>query len=552
MIHQRLEKIIKDSLNNLLNSGKLEKNFIDFGFDFEIPREGLGDYTAKIYKITNREIDNYPIKGVIKGAAKNFPEEESRIIAEEIRKHPDFKTIFENIKFEIPVFFNFFLSKEYLQSQIAEILKQKERFGQLDIGKGKKVQVELISANPTGPLTVGNARGGPFGDVLANILKKAGFAVEKAYYINDYGMQILTLGHSVLKDKDARYKGDYIDYLNAKIKEKDPYKAGQKAARIILIEMIKKTTDNLGINYDEWFSESELYKKGEVDKAIELLRKKNLIYKKEGALWFKATKFADSRDRVIVKENGEKTYLAGDIAYHRYKFEKKKFDKVINIWGADHAGDVAGLKAGVEALGHKGKLKVILLQFVTLFEDREKLKMSKRAGIYVTMDELLKTAGKDVVRFFFLTKSANTHLNFDLSLAKEQSEKNPVYYVQYAYARICSILRNAESYKLNAISYKLLTHPSELNLIKQLIRLPEIIEDTAQDHQVQRVPKYAADLAVSFSQFYRDCRVLRSNYAKEDKVDKELSEARLGLTLAVKVALKNTLDLMGISTPKKM
>ena len=423
-------------------------------------------------------------------------------------------------------------------------MRKEEKFGRLSLGKGKKVQVEFISANPTGPLTVGNARGGPFGDVLGNVLKKAGYKVEKAYYINDYGKQILVLGHSVLKDEKAEYKGDYINYLNKKIKEKDPYRAGEKAAKIITDEMIRKTVKKLGIKYDEWFSEKSLYSSGEVDKAIGFLKKKGLIYEKEGATWFKSSQYGDERDRVLIKADGGKTYLAGDIAYHKYKFDKKKFDKAINIWGADHYGDVPGLMAGVEVLGHKGKLDIILLQFVTLLERNKRLKMSKRKGIYVAMDELLDQVSSDVVRFFFLQKSADTHLKFDLSLAKEQSEKNPVYYIQYAHARICSILGKIKGFKIGIKNLGLLNHPSELGLIKHLMRFPEIIEDTARDYQVQRIPRYAYELAESFHRFYRDCRVIAE--------DKELQEARLALISATKIVLKEALDLMGISAPKKM
>lgn len=460
-----------------------------------------------------------------------------------VRKIED-NPMFEKVEVVEPGFVNFFLAKEHLQKELKEILEQGKKFGRLDIGKNKKVQVEFISANPTGPLTVGNARGGPFGDTLANVLEKAGFKVEKAYYINDYGMQILALGHSVLKDKEAKYKGKYIDELAKRIKEKDPSKVGQKAAKIIIDEMIKKTTDRLGINYDEWFSESTLHQSGEVDKVLKILEKKDLIYKKEGAVWFRSSKYGDKRDRVVVKEDGDKTYLAGDMAYHRYKFEKKKFDKVIDIWGADHAGDVASLQAGVEALGHKGKLDILLMQFVTLLERGEKLKISKRKGIFVTMDELLGEVGLDVARFFFLQKSANTHLNFDLILAKAEGEKNPVYYVQYAHARICSILRKVPSSHFQVSSLKLLKHSSELDLIKQLVRFPEVVEDIAQDYQVQRLPQYARDLATAFHQFYRDCQVLSDN--------KGLTEARLALISATKTVLKNVLDLMDISAPEKM
>lgn len=440
-------------------------------------------------------------------------------------------------------FVNFFLSKEYLQRQVGEVLSKKEKYGSLDVGRGKKVQVEFVSANPTGPLTVGNARGGPFGDVLANVLKVAGFKVERAYYVNDCGRQIEALGHSVLKDAEAIYKGKYIDELSKLIKEKNAMAAGQKAAGIIIEKYIKKTLEKANIKYDEWYFESKLVKY--TDKALKDIKK--FIYEKDGAQWFKASQFGDERDRVVVKSDGDRTYLAGDLGLHKYKFEK--FDKVINIWGADHFGDVAGLMGGVEALGHKGKLEIILLQFVSLLKKGEKVKMSKRKGNVVELRELLDEVGSDAVRFFFLQRSADTHLTFDLDLAKEQSEKNPVFYVQYAHARICSILAKLQitnyKFKIAIQNLKLLNHSSELKLIKQLIRLPEVVEDTARDYQVQRLPGYAQELATSFHQFYTECRVLDDN-------NKELTGVRLALVMASKIVFKNTLDLMGISAPEKM
>ncbi len=454
-------------------------------------------------------------------------------------------SLFERVAKAGPGFINFFLSKQALQGELAEIIKQEDDYGQSDLGKGKKVQVEFISANPTGPLTVGNARGGPSGDVLANILKKAGFKAEKAYYVNDAGQQILSLGHSILKDKEAKYQGKYIDDLAKKNKEPNPAKAGQIAARHIIKDLIQKTTDKLGIKYDEWIFESDLHQSGRVDKVLNFLKKKDLIYHKEEAEWFKSSKFGDERDRVVIKKDGRKTYLAGDIALHNYKFEEKNFDQVINLWGADHHGDVPGLMAGVEAIGHKGKLEIILLQFVTILDKGAKQRMSKRAGLYVEMDELLDKVGPDAVRFFFLQKSADTHLNFDLALAQEQSAKNPVYYIQYAHARICSILRKAKQSGTVSKGQSLINHPAELGLIRKLIRFPEIIEETAQDYQVQRLPYYSLELANCFHKFYESCRVL-------DEKNKELSQARIGLIKATQIVLKNTLELMGISAPEKM
>jgi arginyl-tRNA synthetase len=389
---------------------------------------------------------------------------------------------------------------------------------------------------------------------LAGVLIRAGFKAKREYYINDVGEQIRKLGHSVVGDSRAVYKGEYITELRKKIKGNNPEKVGETAAEIILKEMIKPTIKKMGINFDIWFSEKGLYKKGEVKKVLDWLKKKKLVYKKEGALWFKTTKFGDDKDRVLIKADNETTYILSDIAYLKNKL-KRGFNHLIFIWGADHAGYIGRMKAAIEALGHKKEqVNFIIMQLVRLFERDKEIRMSKRAGTYITLDELIDEVGLDAARFFFLARSPGSHLNFDLDLAKDQSEKNPVYYVQYAHARICSILRKYEarstkqrrkkSSKLQTSDFRLLIHPSELALIKQLIRFPEIIEDTSEDYQVQRLPQYATDLATVFHRFYRDCQVLSENSS--------LKGDRLALALAAKIVLKNTLDLMGISAPEKM
>ena len=318
---------------------------------------GYGEeFLVKVSKPKESSFGDYSVSvamEIAKKEGKNPTE-----IASKIKEGIESK-YFTKIEVVNPGFINFFVAKEIVSNEIQEVLKKGEKFGDLNISKSK-IQVEFISANPTGPLTVGNGRGGPFGDVLANVLSKTGAKVEKAYYVNDYGQQILSLGHSVLKDAEAKYSGEYIDELALVIKETDPYKVGKEASLIIL-EDIKKTVKGLNIQFDEWFSEESLHKSGEVAKAVELLKKKGFTYESEGALWFKSTLFGDERDRVIVKTDGNNTYLAGDIAYHRNKFEKKKFDKVINVWGADHFGDVAGLMAGVEATGHKESIRDCLI-----------------------------------------------------------------------------------------------------------------------------------------------------------------------------------------------
>ena len=531
--------MIRNQIKDLVSKVITKK----INFTVEVPQEKTyGDYATNVAMIFPRlRSEQTPLE-----------------FAREIKMKLEKNDLFEKVEVVQPGFINFFLKNEFLQEQVKEVLNKKEKFGQLNIGKNKKVQVEFISANPTGPLTVANARGGPMGDVLANVLEKAGYKVEKEFYVNDVGNQILALGNSVLGKKSGQYKGKYIDWLIKKMKEKDlypvgsrrfsfgAYKAGQKAAKIITNQLIKKATDKLGIKYDKWFFESSLSTKNIMD----ILKKKKLIYKKEDATWLKSKKFGDNRDRVLIKSDGWETYLAGDIAYHYNKFKERKFNKVINIWGADHHGDVSGLQAGVEAIGFKGKLDIILHQFITILEKGKKVKMSKRKGIFVALDDLLKEVGSDAVRFFFLMYSANRHMDFDLDLAKEKSQKNPVYYVQYAYARICSILAKIKNQKSKIkntnknLKINLLTHPSELGLIKELIKFPEIIEDITKDYQVQRLPHYALDVATAFHKFYTDCKVL-GDY-------KDMEKARLSLVLATKIVLENVLDLMGISKPVKM
>ncbi len=518
----------KNKIKNLIEQA-IQKAFPEvknFEIEIEYPQEEIhGDYATNVAMSLANQIKQNPL-------------EIAQALVAEIKKGQ----LFEKIEIKKPGFVNFFLSPDYLHNQINKILNKKDNFGSLQ-KKEEKVQVEFISANPTGPLTIGNARGGFLGDTLANILIKAGYQTEKAYYVNDCGNQILALGHSVLKNEKAAYKGDYIEELSQRIKEKDPFRAGERAAQIILEEMIKKTTNKMRIKYDEWTSEKDFYESGLVDKIIKLLEEKKLTFKKDGAVWFKSSQFGDKRDRVLIKSNGDKTYLAGDIAHHYYKFKEKSFDRVINVWGSDHHGDVPGLGAGVEAIGFKGKLETLILQFVTLFQGKEKMKMSKRAGTYVTVDELLEEVGVDVARFFFLQRSADKHLNFDLNLAKEKSDKNPVYYVQYAHARMCSILEKAGK-NINNLDFSKLQHSSELGLIKELICYPEIIEKTSQDYQIQRIPQYAVDLAKAFSQFYRDCHVLIE--------DKELQKARIALVIGSRIVLRDCLKIMEVSAPEQM
>lgn len=532
-----LKDDIKELIIDLIEELQETKEFPNFKIPeitVEYPREkSHGDYSTGVALQLVKNINKRPI-------------EIASLLAKQLNILS--KDIFEKVEAVQPGFVNFFVRKEYLQSQLKEILKQKEKFGSLDIGEGKKVNVEFISANPTGPLTLGNGRGGFCGDVLANVLAKAGYKVTREYYVNDRGEQIIKLGHSVLMDSEAVYKGKYIEELNEKMVSRNspifPEKVGGQAANYILEKMIKPSVKKMGIKFDVWFSEKTLYQDGSVDKAIKELTAKEYTYNSEGALWFKSKDIDDDKDRVLVRADGEKTYFASDIAYLINKFSRG-FDKLFLFFGADHYGYVARLKAAAEALGYdKNKIETIVFQLVRLFKDGQEQKMSKRAGTYITMDELLDEASLDAARFFFLMRGANTHLNFDMNLAKEQSSKNPVFYVQYGYARISSILRKKKPFLILKPDFKLLRENAELNLIKQLVKMPEVVENISQDYQVQRLTQYSTELADAFHQFYEKCRVISE--------DKKLTQARLALVLATKIVFKNVLNLMGISAPDKM
>jgi len=539
MIRPEIINLAEKSIKELQKEKKLP-GFKIPEIKLEHPEEKIhGDYATNIAMAITREIKKDPI-------------EIANILSSKLKAQSS--KLFEKIEVAEPGFINLFLSKEYLQKQVGEILKQDEKFGQLKIGKNQKVNVEFISANPTGPLHLGHGRGAFFGDTLSNVLEKAGYKVIREYYINDAeaSRQIITIKDTVSQVVEfpaaARNLPYYSDYLQKKI-------SGIKIPEEVVSDIQKDIKDfienKLKIKFDKWTSEKkDLYQKDKVDKIRIWLENKKLVYEKDGAKWLKTSKYGDVKDWVIVRKTGEPTYLLSDIAYHKDKFDRG-FDKVIDVWGADHQGHVCKIKAAAKMLDFKGDLDILISQVVRL----KKGKISKRKGEVITLEWLIDEVGLDPVRFLYLMKSLDTQMEFDVELAKERSAKSPVYYCQYAHARICSILRKSTGYKLQATSYKLLNHPSELELIKQLIRFPEIVEDTAVDYQVQRLPKYAIDLATVFHQFYRDCRVLCSSDkigAKEDKVGEDLSQARLGLILATKAGLRNTLELIGVSAPEKM
>jgi len=508
-----------------------------YGIDFDVekikvdyPPEGMGDYATNVVLLLAKEVAKSPME-----------------VAEELSKELNSLGEFSS-KVAKPGFINLLLSESSLQLVVVKINEEKNNFGNSENGKSKKIHLDFVSANPTGPVHIGNARGGPLGDTLANVFQKAGYETYREYYVNDAGNQVEILGHSILGDKEAQYSGSYIEEIRNKIEESDPKEAGEKGVKIVLEEIIKPSMEKFGIKFDNYFSEKELQGSGKVDEIINALKEKDFIYEKDGAVWFKSTEFGDDKDRVVVKSTGEKTYFGSDIAYHKEKLDRG-FDKLIDIWGADHHGEVARTKGALEALGYKDKLDIILTQFVRVFEGGKEMKMSKRAGTYVSVDDLVDEVGRDATRFFFLMHSADAHMNFDLDLAKEKSEKNPVYYVQYAHARICSILEKAALLRsdlrtlLRSDLRKL--HAKERTLVFELSKFPDLVLEIAQSYEVHHLPRYAMDIADKFHSFYDECRVIDEN-------NLELTATRLELVKAVKIVLAEILRLMGISAPEKM
>jgi arginyl-tRNA synthetase len=470
-----------------------------------------------------------------------------------------------------PGFINFCLKENWLYQIIDEIREKGEDYGKVNLGKGKKIQVEFVSVNPTGPLHVGHGKCAAVGDALSNILKAAGYKVEKEYYINDQGRQIDLLGQSVqvrynnlLGEEEEfppdGYKGKYIIDLAKDIIDKfqDKYKGrdDQESREFFkeftlknILEGIKEDLKDFGVEFDEWFSESSLYKQNKLQEVIELLQQKGFLYKEKGALWLKTTIFGDEKDRVVIRENSIPTYFASDIAYHQDKYQRG-FEKIIDIWGADHHGYIQRMKAAVQALGYpEDSLGVLIVQFVTLIRDGKEVGMSTRGGEFITLKDLIKEVGKDVARYFFLMRSHDSHTEFDLDVAKSQSMENPVYYIQYAYARICSIIKKAEQAgvkmdKSKVIKLQLLDKEEEFELIKKLSSLKEVIKKSALTWKPHFLTTYLYDLASSFHKYYTVHRIITE--------DEELTRARLILIDCTRIVLFNSLKILGVSVPESM
>ena len=516
-------------------------------------KEALQDVSFKIEEPKNKKFGNFSCNLAMNLAPlqKIPPRDIANILKENIKDD-----IFEKVEIAGAGFLNFFLKKEAYYPSLKEIHQKKENYGKEDLANGKRIMIEFVSANPTGPLHIGHGRGAVFGDVLSNLLKFFGYDVFKEYYINDRGKQIKNLGISVhLRKKELEgetisfpddcYKGEYIKDIALKIKKNDDY--ATKSIGIILAD-IKEVLNDLGINFDNWFSENKLFKQNEIEKTIVELKKNDMAYEKDGAIWFRSSDMKDEKDRVLVRSNKETTYFASDIAYHKNKFDRG-FDTLINIWGADHHGYIERMKAAVISIGKKREdLEILLVQLVKLFKDKKLFTMSKRKGEIVSLRDLLDEVGKDAVRFMFLSRHHESMLDFDLDIAKKKNNENAVYYVQYVYARISSILNKTESLDLGFKNIDRvignLKEKEELDIIKSMIKYKEVLKNALKKKEVHRISFYLMELATLFHSYYNKHKILSDN--------KEVSLARIYLIVAIKIIIKNGLDILGVSTPNKM
>ncbi|KYG59609.1 arginine--tRNA ligase [Planococcus maritimus] len=493
-----------------------------------------------------------------------------RAIAEAIVENLDTQSAnIEKVEIAGPGFINIVIQKDYLNDVIKTVLEQGEEYGRSNAGNSQRIQVEFVSANPTGDLHLGHARGSSVGDSMCNILDLAGYDVSREYYINDAGNQINNLalsiegryfealgkGESMPEDG---YRGqDIIDIAAALVEEhgdkflhmteQERYKAFREHGLKVELAKLQKDLADFRVHFDVWYSETSLYENGKIDAALKKLRDNGHIYEEDGATWFRSTTFGDDKDRVLIKNDGTYTYLTPDVAYHEDKIQRG-FDKLINIWGADHHGYIPRMKAAIEALGYdRDTLEVSIIQMVQLYKDGEKMKMSKRTGKAVTMRELVELVGLDAVRYFFAMRSGDSHMDFDLDLAVSQSNENPVYYSQYAHARICSILRQAAEQNFTASTehLELLTDEKEIEVLKKIGDFPQVIADAAKLRAPHRVTTYIHELASNFHSFYNANKVL-------DASNEDMTRARLALIEGVKTTLANALKTVGVQPPEKM
>lgn len=560
-----VSNLVSQALQAAINEGELELNHMPDPA-IERPRDAShGDWATTVALRLAKE-------------AKKNPRE----IAEIVARHLQGDTYFESIEIAGPGFINMRLSQEALANQLRDVRQKKEAYATSTMGAGQKVQIEFVSANPVGPMHVGHGRWAALGDSLARVMTHAGYDVEREFYINDAGNQMDIFGASVsarylelcgreVEFPEEGYRGAYIIDIAQEILDEEGSVWADKPADERehyfkersykqVLSHVKQVLHDFGVDFDVWFSERTLHAKNEkgstaIEDAIAALREAGYIFESEGALWFRSTDFGDDKDRVLIKADGSYTYFAADIAYHKNKFDRG-FDRVINIWGADHHGYVARMKGACAALGNEGKLDVIIGQLVNLFRGGEAVRMSKRTGEMVTFEELVEDVGADAARYWFLRRSTDQQVDFDIDLAREQSSDNPVYYIQYAHARICSIIRKAFDAPEEAraselmkaveddINLAVLTDESELALIRKLTELPEVVELSARDMAPNKLTHYGEDLAATFHHFYSQCRVMHD--------DEDIAQARLYLVDATRTTLRTVFNMLGISAPEKM
>ncbi len=555
-----IQRVVLKSVQNL--SKKFDVvNELPTDIEVGIPkRKEFGDFSVNTAMILARIMGKNP-RQVAELIIENLPEEKVNL--------------FKKVEIAGAGFINFFVKEEAMVHKLESIRRLDKEYGCSDMGGGQKVLVEFVSANPTGLLHMGHARNAVVGDTISNLLSASGYKVTREFYINDAGRQMDLLGESVFiryrelygfkgRIPEDGYKGDYVKDIAAEIESskgdsliKDythdaAVEYCREFARGRLLGLIKLDLEDVGVLFDEWYSERENIhdlngaRKSKLEEVGERLESKGALEQKDGALWFTATRYGDSQDWVLIKSDGSATYFLADIAYHEDKFERG-FDNLINVWGADHHGHVSRLNAALTALGHDpSRFNVVLIQFVRLMRGGEEISMSKRAGSYVTMRDVVNEVGADVMRFFLLMRSSESHLDFDLDLAKKESTENPVYYIQYAYARISSLFRKAEEENLSDSqdSIELLSKPEEIELIKRLLMYPEVVEESALSCAPHKLSFYLQELASEFHAYYNKFRIVDD--------DRELSKARLYLVICVQTVLSNGLGLLGISAPERM
>ncbi len=561
-VKETLRHLIGEALKECVQSGALSQETVP-PFTLETPKaEQHGDFATNVAMLL-APLEKKPPRAIAEIIVSRLTKKDHHII--------------EKLEVAGPGFINFFIARPFWLAALKDIALQGDRYGSAQIGRGRKIMVEYVSANPTGPLHIGHGRGAAIGDALANILRAVGYEVSREYYVNDTGNQMAMLGRSVyaryldllgqeVSFPPEYYQGDYIKDIARHIRDShgDGYAAVSEAEAVpfftaaavdSIMQGIQKDLNDFGCRFDTWFSEKTLFDEKTVEKALEQLDRNGCLYRHDGHLWFKSTAFGDDKDRVVVRTSGVPTYFASDIAYHLNKLERGYY-KTINIWGADHHGYIPRIKAVMEALGNsRDSVEVLLVQFVSLVRNGVPVSMSTRSGTFVTLREVLDEVGPDAVKYIFLTRKSDAQLEFDLEVAKKQSDENPVYYVQYAHARICNIVSFAREQGLplpgpDAVDLEMLTLPEEINLIKQLSSYPELVEGCALSLEPHRITGYLNDLVGNFHRYYHRGKLDGARRVVSE--DRALSAARLWLVNTIRMVIKNGLTLIGVSAPEKM